>query len=81
MNAALKRKIINHPLLYKGIVYLANIRYFLNNSSSVKGRNNIVIFKEGVLRKMFKLKFREQQYQYHSPKLSFKKYQDHHYGV
>ena len=56
MNAALKRKIINHPLLYKGIVYLANIRYFLNNSSSVKGRNNIVIFKEGVLRKNVKIK-------------------------
>lgn len=29
MNASLKRKIINHPFLYKGIVYLANIRYFL----------------------------------------------------
>ena len=56
MNAALKRKIINHPLLYKGIVYLANIRYFLNNSSSVKGRNNIVIFKEGVLRKNVQIK-------------------------
>ena len=56
MNAALKRKIINHPFLYKGIVYLANIRYFLNNSSSVKGRNNIVIFKEGVLRKNVQIK-------------------------
>ena len=56
MNAALKRKIINHPLLYKGIVYLANIRYFLNNYSSVKGRNNIVTFKEGVLRKNVQIK-------------------------
>jgi hypothetical protein len=56
MNAALKRKIINHPLLYKGIVCLANIRYFLNNSSSVKGRNNIVTFKEGVLRKNVQIK-------------------------
>lgn len=56
MNSALKRKIINHPFLYKGIVYLANIRYFLNNSSSVKGRNNIVTFKEGVLRKNVQIK-------------------------
>mgnify|MGYP003520699525 CR=1 FL=1 len=42
MIAALKRKIINHPLLYKGIVSLANIRYFFSNLSSVKGRNNRV---------------------------------------
>ena len=56
MNSALKRKIINHPLLYKGIVYLANIRYFFNNFSSVKGRNNIVTFKEGMLRKKVQIK-------------------------
>ena len=56
MNAALKRKIINHPLLYKGIVSLANIRYFFNNYSSVKGRNNIVTFKEGVLKKKVQIK-------------------------
>ena len=56
MNAALKRKIINHPLLYKGIVSLANIRYFFSNLSSVKGRNNRIIFKEGVLRKKVQIK-------------------------
>ncbi len=56
MNSALKRKIINHPLLYKGIVYLANIRYFFNNYSSVKGRNNIITFKEGVLKKKVQIK-------------------------
>ncbi len=56
MNSALKRKIINHPLLYKGIVSLANIRYFFSNSSSVKGRNNQVVFKEGVLRKKVQIK-------------------------
>ena len=56
MIAALKRKIINHPLLYKGIVSLANIRYFFSNLSSVKGRNNRIIFKEGVLRKKVQIK-------------------------
>ena len=56
MNSALKRKIINHPLLYKGIVSLANIRYFFSNLSSVKGRNNRIIFKEGVLRKKVQIK-------------------------
>lgn len=56
MNAALKRKIINHPLLYKGIVSLANIRYFFSNLSSVKGRNNRIIFKEGVLKKKVQIK-------------------------
>ena len=56
MNAALKRKIINHPLLYKGIVSLANIRYLFSNLSSVKGRNNRIIFKEGVLRKKVQIK-------------------------
>lgn len=56
MNSALKRKIINHPLLYKGIVSLANIRYFFSNSSSLKGRNNQVVFKEGVLRKKVQIK-------------------------
>lgn len=56
MNSEFIRKIINHPLLYKGIVYLANIRYFFNNYSSVKGRNNIVTFKEGVLKKKVQIK-------------------------
>ena len=56
MNSALKRKIINHPLLYKGMVSLANIRYFFSNSSSLKGRNNQVVFKEGVLRKKVQIK-------------------------
>jgi hypothetical protein len=56
MNSAIKRKIINHPTLYKGIVFLANIRYFYSNSSSIKGRKNRVVFKEGVLRKKVQIK-------------------------
>jgi acetyltransferase-like isoleucine patch superfamily enzyme len=56
MNSALKQKIINHPTLYKGIVFLANIRYFFSNSSSIKGRNNQVVFKEGVFRKKVQIK-------------------------
>ena len=50
MNATFKRKIINHPLLYKLIVNLVNARYFFANTSKIKGRNNRIEFKEGVLK-------------------------------
>ena len=56
MNATFKRKIINHPLLYKLIVNLVNARYFFANTSKIKGRNNRIEFKEGVLKKKVQIK-------------------------
>lgn len=56
MNAALKRRIINHPLLYKLIVNIVNSRYFFANTSKIKGRNNKIEFKDGVLKKKIKIK-------------------------
>jgi acetyltransferase-like isoleucine patch superfamily enzyme len=56
MNADIKRKILNHPILYKLFVNLATIRYFFKNTTTVKGRNNVIQFKEGVLRKNVRIK-------------------------
>jgi acetyltransferase-like isoleucine patch superfamily enzyme len=56
MNATFKRKIINHPLLYKLIVNLVNARYFFANTSKIKGRNNRIEFKEGVQKKKVQIK-------------------------
>jgi len=56
MNSEFKRKIINHPLLYKLTIALIHIRYFFSNTLTTKGKNNEVIFKEGVMRKRVAIK-------------------------
>lgn len=56
MNSEFKRKIINHPLLYKLTIALIHIRYFFSNTLTTKVKNNEVIFKEGVMRKRVAIK-------------------------
>jgi acetyltransferase-like isoleucine patch superfamily enzyme len=56
MNSDLKKKIINQPQLYKMFVYVGNLRYYFSNKTYLKGRNNVVKFYKGVLRKNVKIK-------------------------
>lgn len=81
MNSEFKRKIINHPLLYKLTIALIHIGYFFSNTLTTKGKNNEVIFKEGVMRKRVAIKVigNNNTITIH-PNCRFKKYQDHHYG-
>jgi len=56
MNSTFKQKIISQPFLYNLIVILGNIRYFFANTTSVKGRNNVITFRDRVLRKKLRIK-------------------------